>query len=85
VVGFSLIDGVYYATEWSDGSVINLGRLGVLSGSRVSNPVDVNFAGQAVGSSTFVIPEPSTWAMMLIGFAGLGYGGYRRARAPRAA
>ena len=21
------------------------------------------------------VPEPSTWAMMLIGFAGLGYGG----------
>jgi Trypsin/PEP-CTERM motif len=24
-------------------------------------------------------PEPATWAMMLIGFAGLGYAGYRRA------
>jgi hypothetical protein len=24
-----------------------------------------------------LIPEPSTWAMMLIGFAGLGYLGYR--------
>jgi hypothetical protein len=30
-------------------------------------------------------PETSTWAMMLIGFAGLGYFGYRRAREPRAA
>jgi hypothetical protein len=26
------------------------------------------------------IPEPSTWAMMLVGFAGLGYAGYRRTR-----
>jgi PEP-CTERM motif len=26
------------------------------------------------------IPEPSTWAMMLLGFAGLGYAGYRQAR-----
>jgi hypothetical protein len=26
------------------------------------------------------VPEPSTWAMMLIGFAGLGYAGYRAAR-----
>ena len=26
------------------------------------------------------VPEPSTWAMMLLGFAGLGYSGYRRAK-----
>ena len=26
------------------------------------------------------IPEPSTWAIMLVGFAGLGYAGWRRAR-----
>jgi hypothetical protein len=28
-----------------------------------------------------VIPETSTWAMMLLGFAGLGYVGFRKARA----
>ncbi|HVM73690.1 MAG TPA: PEP-CTERM sorting domain-containing protein [Candidatus Paceibacterota bacterium] len=27
------------------------------------------------------IPEPSTWEMMIVGFAGLGFAGYRRARA----
>jgi hypothetical protein len=27
-----------------------------------------------------LIPEPSTWAMMLIGLAGLGFAGARRAR-----
>jgi hypothetical protein len=26
------------------------------------------------------VPEPSTWAMMLIGFAGLGYAGYRQSK-----
>ena len=26
-----------------------------------------------------VVPEPSTWAMMLLGFAGLGFAAYRRA------
>ena len=26
------------------------------------------------------VPEPSTWAMMALGFAGLGFVGYRRAR-----
>jgi hypothetical protein len=28
------------------------------------------------------VPEPSTWAMMLIGFAGLGYAGYRQRQKP---
>jgi subtilisin family serine protease len=36
------------------------------------------------GSGTFAfggaVPEPSTWAMMLVGFAGLGYAGYRTKR-----
>jgi hypothetical protein len=35
-----------------------------------------------VGSTTVstpAIPEPSTWAMMLFGFAGLAFAGYRRA------
>jgi hypothetical protein len=31
------------------------------------------------------VPEPATWSMMLLGFAGLGFAGYRRTRAPRAA
>ena len=26
------------------------------------------------------VPEPSTWAMMLVGFAGLGFAGYRWTR-----
>jgi hypothetical protein len=26
------------------------------------------------------VPESSTWAMMLVGFAGLGFAGYRRSR-----
>ena len=32
-----------------------------------------------------VVPELSTWAMMLLGFAGLGYAGWRRVRQPRLA
>jgi PEP-CTERM motif len=36
-------------------------------------------------SEVAAVPEPSTWAMMLAGFAGLGFVGYRRAREPRAA
>ena len=35
-----------------------------------------------LASGTLAFPEPSTWAMMLVGFAGLGYAGYRRASEP---
>ncbi len=39
----------------------------------------------AFSVSGSVVPEPSTWAMMLLGFAGLGFAGYRRARRAGAA
>ena len=29
-----------------------------------------------------VVPEPSTWAMILLGFAGLGFMAYRRKAKP---
>jgi PEP-CTERM motif len=35
--------------------------------------------------SGYTVPEPSTWVMMLAGFAGLGYLGRRRAAKRRAA
>jgi hypothetical protein len=31
------------------------------------------------------VPEPSTWGMMLLGFAGLGFAGYRSRHTRRAA
>ena len=34
------------------------------------------------GVSLTAVPEPSTWAMMLVGFCGLGYAAYRRRRTP---
>lgn len=47
----------------------------------VGNYVLLNFFGDAeVGSMTIsaAVPEPSTWAMMLLGFAGVGFMAYRR-------
>jgi hypothetical protein len=35
------------------------------------------FGSPVVGSA---VPEPSTWAMMLVGFAGLGFAGFRASR-----
>ena len=32
----------------------------------------------AGGGSVAAVPEPSTWAMMLLGFAGVGFMAYRR-------
>jgi hypothetical protein len=60
-----------------DDSVINLG-------SSAGGIIDLTLSGPGI----FVIggaavPEASTWAMMLAGFAGLGFAGYRRARPTR--
>jgi len=75
------LDGSSIATEWSGDSVIDLG---LLPGSSRSFVYGINYSGQVVGESTgfpFVVPESSTWAMMLAGFAGLAFAGYRRAKA----
>jgi hypothetical protein len=63
-------------------SVINLG-------SNLGPDIDLTFGYNLVADGTGgfgfdlavggAVPEPSTWAMMLVGFAGLGYAGYRRA------
>jgi hypothetical protein len=34
----------------------------------------------ALGGTVTTVPEPSTWVMMLAGFAGLGYLGYKASR-----
>jgi hypothetical protein len=66
--------------------------IGPVSGGAIFNPGS-SFAtsagtlviGSLSGDATFTatIPEPSTWAMMLLGFAGLGFAGYRRSMQSR--
>ena len=41
--------------------------------------------GVRYGGVAFAAPEPSTWAMLAIGFAGLAYGARRRTTTARAA
>jgi PEP-CTERM motif len=41
---------------------------------------DTHTAGAFVTAGASPVPEPSTWAMMLVGFVGLGYAGYRGSR-----
>jgi hypothetical protein len=60
---------------------------GPVSTVTISDVVDV-LAGKAPGTarlSSFTnqiseVPEPSTWAMMALGFAGLGFAALRRSR-----
>ena len=69
----ALIYGDYYFTE----ALVRLETL--LNGGE-------NWVLYSPAEGTSTVPEPSTWAMMLIGFAGLGFAGYRcrrRALRPR--
>jgi hypothetical protein len=49
--------------------------VGLTPGSSIFGAVTIG-----VSITTADTPEPSTWAMMLLGFAGLGFAGYRRTR-----
>jgi PEP-CTERM motif len=59
-------------------TVSNTITFGLAPGTTTS-PITDEFSVSAT-----VVPEPSTWAMMLLGFAGLAFSGYRRARAGHA-
>jgi len=72
-------------------------RLGIISmdGETLKSVVVTTDAGESFDEFKQVqfsaagippsIPEPSTWAMMILGFIGLGYAGYRKATTARAA
>jgi hypothetical protein len=66
------------------------GNSGVTEWVQIYDPTA--FAGFTASSSQAAfefdmagVPEPATWAMMLVGFAGLGFAGLCRAKAPIAA
>jgi hypothetical protein len=45
------------------------------------SPYTLDFS-PGIGNSVDAVPEPSTWAMMILGFAGLGFMAYRRKSKP---
>ena len=55
----------------SSDSILSLTYTQVGTGAGLSHTADF-------GAITPAVPEPSTWAMMLLGFAGLGFMAYRR-------
>jgi len=45
-------------------------------------PTTTSFAVGLYGEQVSAVPEPSTWAMMILGFAGVGFMAYRRKSKP---
>jgi hypothetical protein len=69
-----------FGTMIVDSSVLTEGAVDYTihsNGFDVPGTVLGPFAGNPNGN----VPEPSTWALMVAGFAGLGFVGYRRTRA----
>ena len=88
-VGFDVVDNVMHGIIYN--SATKMFTTLDPPGSSATTLNGINDLGQVVGF--FVdgkgntdgllanpIPEPSTWAMMLAGFAGLGYAAFRRSR-----
>jgi PEP-CTERM motif len=74
-----IVNGVdIFAAGYPLGPVIDLG-------SSFGPDIDLTFTGFGDFVVGGVVPEPSTWAMMLFGFAGLGYAGHRARRSAIAA
>jgi PEP-CTERM motif-containing protein len=84
----SFLDIYGLAFTISGGDLVDLFSNGVGFGI---NPGDTNVFGVVVATPAAAVdyvangvaastPEASTWAMMILGFAGLGFAGYRKAR-----
>jgi hypothetical protein len=86
-------DGILFATAANPGGSWNLWGNGPDNYSLYESVPSVGYAIEATG--TFAVsasdtpnfataaPELSTWAMMLTGFAGLGYAGFRHRQKER--
>jgi PEP-CTERM motif len=87
-----VLDVYGLAFTLANGDAVDLWSNGVFPGSTVADygltfatPIpatDPDYTVSAdqyiAGGVTVTVPEPSTWAMMVLGFAGLGFAGYRR-------
>jgi hypothetical protein len=69
-LGFSVAnngDQIYFASDLANGPTTGPGAATATGG---------------VGALASAVPEPSTWAMMMLGFAGVGFMAYRRKSNP---
>ena len=59
---------------------IGIGTFAGLSIFDNNDGAGLRFMNFSYETQTGAVPEPSTWAMIILGFAGLGFMGYRRSR-----
>ena len=71
-LGFDVTGGIHYGPTWTI-------SLELLSGEP---PTSSGLAVDQIWIQATLVPEPSTWAMMLLGFAGVGFMAYRRKSKP---
>jgi hypothetical protein len=66
-----IVNGTEISTAdgFAENTVFDLGSFGP--------NIDLTITGNGTFAIGGAVPEPSTWAMMLLGFAGLGFVGYR--------
>jgi PEP-CTERM motif len=95
VVGVTSLNTIAFMSDAENGQTIFPSGPFLFTVPETASPLDVSIllspAAQAAGFKVFfqsdveaAVPEPSTWALLLLGFAGLGFVGYRKARPTRA-
>lgn len=78
VGGLTLTPGINETASFAGGIFLNAGQqVGLIIGNNGSNSFD---SLGLTGSVSGVVPEPSTWAMMILGIGMIGAGLRRRAR-----
>lgn len=86
--GFDILPGGYAAsrplissvTTFDNATLASLGLKGGTYKYTLGSGDHTDFLTVNSGSGIGGVPEPATWAMMLFGFAGLGFLGYRQSR-----
>jgi hypothetical protein len=64
---------------WNVDGYFTSGYLNIVTPGQLDATLNASIESVTVSvDQTAIVPEPSTWAMMLIGFAGLGFAGYRQ-------
>ncbi len=72
------VDGVLFATAGNPGGSWNLWGNSPNNYSLYEYVPNAGYTVEAVGTLAVSTPEPSTWVIVLLGFAGLGFVGHRK-------